>query len=261
MLLRKVGHYFYGYSSWTPGAVTRLPFNLYLKNGNVGHVHRGTDTSHANQARAMDLVERHTQIPAPRTIDVISTPKLSFLLMTRAPGTPLGHLLIYMSDAEIAQLVQDLRRCLWQMVAIPNPFSPQWAICSAHGEGCFDFRLNGSTRVDNIRFKSEAEFNEFLLSEVPESEREQATRTLSIIHRIYFTHGDLNMRNILIDKGKLSGIVDWENAGWLPEYWDYTKIHFTTRLTRRFLDDVVEKVFPDYSKELENERSLWQWVR
>ena len=261
LLLRRVGNYFYGSNTIIPGAVTRLPFNLYLKFGVAGGVGRGIATAHANQARAMELVERYTQIPAPRTIDLISTPKYSFLLMTRAPGTPLGPALHRMTNAEIIQLVEDLRRCLWQMRCIPNPYGPQSTICSAHGEGCFDYRMNNSTYKDNLKFESEAKFNEYLLSEVPESEHEKAAPVLSIPHQICFAHGDLNMRNILVDRGRLSGIVDWENAGWLPEYWDYTKIHYTNKWMRRFLDDVVGNVFPDYKKELENERFLWQWVR
>lgn len=38
-----------------------------------------------------------------------------------------------------------------------------------------------------------------------------------------FTHGDFKAHNILIgDDGHLSGFLDWESAGWLPEYWEYT---------------------------------------
>lgn len=247
-----------------PGAVTRLPFNLYLKFGCFGRqegVFRGIDAAHGNQARAMDLVERYTQVPAPRTLDWVCDSQRSFLVMTRAPGVPLGDVLYRMSDAEIVQLDEDLRRCLWELRGIPNPHGPQSTICSAHGQGCFDFRINNSTHADVVKFKSEAEFNAYLLSDVPENEHAKTVSALCILHNIYFTHGDLNPRNILVDRGRLSGIVDWENAGWFPEYWEYTKVHYINRWRNRFLDDVVEKIFPDYKKELENEQFLWQWVR
>ena len=261
MILKKVGKYFYGSNTIMPGAVTRLPFNLYLKFGHLGGTGRGIVTAHANQAHAMDMVERFTQIPAPRTIDWVCSPKYSFLVMTRAPGIPLGSALFRMSNAEVVQLVEDLRQCLWQMRGIPNPYGPQSTICSAHGQGCFDYRMNNSTRQDDIKFGSETKFNDYLLSDIPENQHEKAASVLSIPHRICFTHGDLNARNILVDRGRLSGIVDWENAGWFPEYWEYTKIHYTTRWKNRFLDEVVEKVFPNYTKERENEYFLWQWVR
>lgn len=49
--------------------------------------------------------------------------------------------------------------------------------------------------------------------------------------RICLTHGDLHLGNILVvvsqdgDEPKItiSGIVDWEQAGWYPEYWEYCK--------------------------------------
>jgi aminoglycoside phosphotransferase (APT) family kinase protein len=42
-------------------------------------------------------------------------------------------------------------------------------------------------------------------------------------HRITFTHGDFKAHNILVDEeGHLSGFLDWESAGWYPEYWEFT---------------------------------------
>ena len=40
-----------------------------------------------------------------------------------------------------------------------------------------------------------------------------------------FTHGDVAPRNILVDESyRITGIVDWELAGWYPEYWEYANI-------------------------------------
>lgn len=42
-------------------------------------------------------------------------------------------------------------------------------------------------------------------------------------HAITFTHGDLHFSNILVGgDGHISGIIDWEFAGWYPVYWEYT---------------------------------------
>jgi aminoglycoside phosphotransferase (APT) family kinase protein len=46
-----------------------------------------------------------------------------------------------------------------------------------------------------------------------------ARRIRDIPHRITFTHGDFKTHNILVDEyGHLSGFLDWESAGWCPEY-------------------------------------------
>lgn len=40
-----------------------------------------------------------------------------------------------------------------------------------------------------------------------------------------FTHGDLTPRNVMVDNaGRIAGILDWENAGWYPDYWEYANI-------------------------------------
>lgn len=64
-------------------------------------------------------------------------------------------------------------------------------------------------------------------------------------HRVTFTHADLNSRNILVEKVpletglereaettglslsgpyRITGIVDWESAGWYPAYWEYASM-------------------------------------
>lgn len=38
-----------------------------------------------------------------------------------------------------------------------------------------------------------------------------------------FTHGDFKAHNVLVGyDGHLSGLLDWESAGWYPEYWEFT---------------------------------------
>jgi thiamine kinase-like enzyme len=77
-------------------------------------------------------------------------------------------------------------------------------------------------------------------------------------HEIFFTHADLNLRNILVKDGRISAIVDWENAGWFPEYWEYTKCHFGVRFTKRWLK-MLEDVFENkYEAELAIERKYWE---
>lgn len=35
------------------------------------------------------------------------------------------------------------------------------------------------------------------------------------------THGDLNTANIMVPDGHVSGIIDWEHAGYYPDWWEY----------------------------------------
>ncbi|KAH7134329.1 kinase-like domain-containing protein [Dactylonectria macrodidyma] len=50
---------------------------------------------------------------------------------------------------------------------------------------------------------------------------------------IVFTHGDLHPSNIVISPGpnpKIAAVVDWQQAGWYPAYWEYCKARWTTRI-------------------------------
>ncbi|KAF2873990.1 phosphotransferase family protein [Massariosphaeria phaeospora] len=47
---------------------------------------------------------------------------------------------------------------------------------------------------------------------------------------IVFTHGDLRPANIIVTAttpAKVVAILDWEQAGWYPDYWEYCKARYT----------------------------------
>ncbi|KIW14225.1 hypothetical protein PV08_07007 [Exophiala spinifera] len=74
-------------------------------------------------------------------------------------------------------------------------------------------------------FLSETDFNKFLLSNTisttPTIYRTMLEDVLSSRkHKIVFTHGDLSPTNIIVKEGQIVGIIDWEFAGWYPEYWE-----------------------------------------
>lgn len=69
---------------------------------------------------------------------------------------------------------------------------------------------------------------------------------------IKFTHGDLHRGNIIISSSKparILAIVDWEQAGWYPDYWEYCKALYTcwyeevaTRLDRPLSEPTLAKI-------------------
>ncbi|KAG5930714.1 hypothetical protein E4U60_006980 [Claviceps pazoutovae] len=149
--------------------------------------------------------------------------------------------------------------CLSELRAIPKEVAPKYAITNVLGKACYDGRLITGSVYDEARgdffgpFVDEDDFNNTLrcipLPNVVHSSG----------HEIVLTHGDLNMRNIMMHNGRLSGIIDWETCGWFPDYWDYTKAHFITKIHRRWLrivDAVFEKL-GNFEAELAVERQLW----
>ncbi len=51
----------------------------------------------------------------------------------------------------------------------------------------------------------------------------------SQVHKIVFTHADLRPANIIVKNGHIVGIIDWEMAGWYPEYWEFAKAFYIWR--------------------------------
>lgn len=73
-------------------------------------------------------------------------------------------------------------------------------------------------------FKDETEFNSSfyfdLLENTPSPIRRALYQQIRNDHCIVFSHGDLAQHNILVKDGRITGLLDWENAGWSPEHWD-----------------------------------------
>ena len=218
-----------------------------------------------NEYGALDLVRRHmpnSAVAIPRPLDVVADAKIFYLLTSAVPGQHIGRSFDTMTDEEVAILAKDLREWLTQLRTIPRSAAPgRHQIANAVGDDCYDFRLTSAVNYDPERGDYIGPFaDEDALIEM------MRCRALpGVVHRggheIVFTHGDLNLRNVMVKDGKLSGVVDWATAGWYPEYWDYTKGHFVTKMHWRWLK-MLEKVFEelgDYREELTTEKKLWEY--
>ncbi|RMZ69059.1 kinase-like domain [Pyrenophora seminiperda CCB06] len=163
-----------------------------------------------------------------------------------------------MTDEQFDSVARDLKKYIAELRQIPNKTGSGLQICNALGGGILDWRIGGSQRTE-LRFQDELQFNEYLIDDLPldEDKRKLVSKSHSVKHDIVFTHADLNMRNILVDNdGRISGIVDWECAGWYPEYWEYSKAHFGARYTVRWTADVFDQIFLGYRDDLRAEGML-----
>jgi len=79
--------------------------------------------------------------------------------------------------------------------------------------------------IEGGLFDTEQQFNEFILGNIirqaPNLLKHYATHALMDNHEIVFTRSDFAPRNILVDGGRVTAILDWEYAVWYPEYWEY----------------------------------------
>lgn len=96
---------------------------------------------------------------------------------------------------------------------LPTEFTGSWAHHGAFSslEAFYNYLFGPASAH---AFKSDIEYQKTL---------SHAKRLQSHQHRMVFTHGDFKAHNILVDDdGHLSRFLDWESAGWYPEYWEFT---------------------------------------
>lgn len=81
---------------------------------------------------------------------------------------------------------------------------------------------------------------------------------------VYFTHGDLNLGNIILSDApgpkKIVAIVDWEQAGWYPEHWEYCKLLLAEPCSGEWrVDGWADKVITPREEEYEAFGEYWHW--
>lgn len=221
----------------------RLPFGLWAKFPSDG----------PREIAIMQYVAANTTIPMPKVIDFIPKIKNSgedYLIMSYIRGNH-PPLLDY-TDAQRRLLARQLRACIDQLRQLPTPGSQ----ISAFGGGKFNSMLRLGWDPCGPFTDLDA-FNSYTRSLVPAHVREHPTVITSQArrHRIVFTHNDLVARNILVDSaGNLVGILDWERAGWLPEYWEYTTA-LQEDIFRAWIE-LVHTLFDEYDLERQAESIL-----
>ncbi|KAJ4051123.1 hypothetical protein NW760_001106 [Fusarium oxysporum] len=245
-LLRKIGHHLYGSTSSL--AVSRLPFGLYLKSTSEGAF---------NESNALGLIHKYTSVPVPRVLDLVADSRNTYLLTTGLRGEPLARAMDMLSDRDCQEFVDQMQSFISQIRAIP-PVGPKNHICNTLGQACSDPRIRDGNPIGP--FDDEASFSQYLCH--PDDPARRG-------HQVVFTYADMNLRNILVDKvtrldgtrgWAVSGIVDWENSGFYPEYWDCTKAQFEGfRWGERWARALVEvfRPFGGYAKEIELEKRSW----
>ncbi|KAJ5450699.1 uncharacterized protein N7458_007148 [Penicillium daleae] len=186
------------------GLVHRLPFGLYTKE---------CPRSPGNEAEALLLVEKY---PGRHPI----------LIMMAVAGQTLDKVFYRLSYTERKQLSKDLKSVVSQLRCIPN--QTPYIFGNSHGGPLRNHRFPSGTCGP---FNSIFDFKDFLVHPYVRKEtKEKISAVYARTYRSVFTHADLYPSNIMLDRGCLSGIVDWECAGFYPEYWEYTKLMYDAEM-------------------------------
>jgi Phosphotransferase enzyme family len=186
------------------------------------------------EADSLAFVGAHTTLPTPKLIGTYNDNGITYIVMSRLPGKPLVSLLPTMSLSEINVVTSDLKAMMDELRSLRIQNFETWSYIGSVGrQPCRDFLFmlgdesKGPFQTEEDMYENIIErwINRFKMNPLLESSVEFTRRLYRETsgNDIVFTHGDLDPRNILVENGRVSGIVDWEQAGWYPEYWEYIK--------------------------------------
>jgi hypothetical protein len=208
---------------------------LLLPNQNVVKYGPGV---RVEEALNLHFVNQYTDVSAPRLCGVCvqdgrildkdgDTGENAYqtcIFMTHISGNPLSELLPEMDEPTLSQIVSEISDQVKKLRDLPD----HGYIGSVYRGVCLDPIFRSGKTGGPGPFTSEKAMTEFLLKNRPGQslpiEHHLRNYMNSETHNIVFTHGDLAPRNILVRDGHLSGIVDWQMAGWYPEYWESVKL-------------------------------------
>ena len=189
---------------------------------------------------ALRLVKDQTQTPLPELYVANYFSKdgeeHGDFLMSLVDGSPLHSVWENFDNDTKKQICHELWEVIRQLrgIARPSGFGDFYQ-CLADGSPSSDVLLEDLNKPpfpilndNDLR----ARVYERYLNSNGGSYPEELPSILPRSSASVFTHGDLTPRNIIVNSaGRITGILDWENAGWYPDYWEYANIMKPSRDT------------------------------
>ncbi|KAG6898930.1 hypothetical protein C0993_002602, partial [Termitomyces sp. T159_Od127] len=179
------------------------------------------------EAAAHAFVRQHTSVPVPALFDswTDDSANVGYLRISVIPGEMLETAWPEMTPESQARTAMELRAYIAEIRALQQEPTPAGWIGSVGKKGVICPRIGMHGRPCGP-WETEVEFNAFLLKPLDRCKPGDWQRTFrdtlaKYKHRIVFSHADLSPDNVMVDKetGKVTGIIDWQMAGWWPEYW------------------------------------------
>lgn len=184
-----------------------------------------------SEAHTMRFIARHTSIPVPQVYCAFTHHGKTYILMERIRGETVATRWRSLSDMSKSSIFNQLQQMIHELRSLPSQTN---GVFSIDGGPIHDIRLQPSswgpfrTITDfhlslrnNITLESLEAPNSLSSDTVLELKR-LITFHESVQRAPVLTHGDLSSLNILIRDDKVVGVIDWDTAGWLPYYWEFT---------------------------------------
>ncbi|SPJ78902.1 uncharacterized protein FTOL_07293 [Fusarium torulosum] len=217
----------------------------------------GTDVSAAEiETQAMMHERLQGQVPVPQVYGRAKDGDQKFLYMALIEGDTLQTRFHALSESERQAICKELRSMVNAWRALEQSKESQY-VGSVGRRPLTDYSViaRPGRAGPYLGANSVREFHDACGIEIEED------------IPICFTHNDLCPPNILISKGPdptVVGIIDWEQAGWYPSYWEYCKARRVGVIDEYFdhahQEECTSKYLPQIFDDVDEERVYHPWL-
>ncbi|POR30952.1 Phosphotransferase enzyme family protein [Tolypocladium paradoxum] len=243
--------------------------NLAVKFGQSSYLR----LEEAQAMRAMRQIFPNNEVPVPEVFGWRKHGDQTFIYMSLIRGPTLREAWPSLTEADKKAICGELRCIVAALRQITQGSSNRF-IGSINGgtlQDCF-FKLD----YEQGPFWSMKSFNDWLFAAATR-QRPDPDGVINGLYEdglyrdllpdtgnIYFTHGDLTLGNIIISgipgSQRIVGIIDWEQAGWYPEYWEYCKLLYGVEDSHEWREDGwADKVMDSYDDEMDAFANYSSW--
>ncbi|KAF5688113.1 aminoglycoside 3 phosphotransferase choline Kinase family [Fusarium denticulatum] len=214
------------------------------------------------EAEAFQFISTNTKVPVPEFYASLVEPEtgINFIVMEYINAKSLGDLWPTLGVPDRLQITSQLRAALRELRSLEPPSCLGSLNRKALSDGVF--WTPDQNPAKSGPFETEDDFNEGILQRLAEHEPQAHLTLLRTLitatlrdHKVKFTHGDLQPKNILVKSTGLNDppyaikIIDWEISGWYPEYWEFCNATIAGRFRPEWLDlvqHIMKAYVPEY---------------
>ncbi|KAK4071302.1 hypothetical protein Purlil1_13469 [Purpureocillium lilacinum] len=191
------------------------------------------------------FIQDQTSIPVPEIVQEWTENGRYFLITKRVTGTPLNEAWPTMSESDKESIAKQVVDYLCQLRNLRSD-----SIQALNGEpvySAFLFRNgyglpHGPFSTDDQLWREMTE----ALNGVPENARRLLEQRMPLCKPYTFTHGDLSTRNIIVNDGEVTGVIDWEGSGYFPVWWEFVAAGLSEDEDDRAWKALLRKWMPNF---------------
>ena len=176
--------------------------------------------------------------------------------MDEVDGVQLSQIIDNLPEEAIRTLGTQLRSIVDHIGSLP---APAGTIGSVSGDAFRTFMVHPwlqptRTFTENNDFLANLKILYARCITVTPAEAEKRLACLEGPAAVRFAHGDLVPKNIMVspDSMRVTGIIDWGNSGFYPDYWEYCRMHDPFQTSPGW-EKMLKIIWP----ELERTEMIW----